>query len=308
MKAALCPKYGPPEVLIIKDVPTPTPKKNEVLVKVVAASLNSGDARIRGLRVEGFMKWVMRIMLGFTKPRKPILGTTFSGIVEQVGESVTDFKVGDAVFGSTGFKQGCHAEYLVISEKKGITHKPKKASFEEAAALPFGGQTAIYFLRKGKVEETHQPAVLIYGATGAVGTAAVQIAKYYGARVTAVCSSRGKELTQELGADTVICYDQEDFTKVADTFDIIFDAVGKTNKKQCTSLLKPSGTFITVAGTDIAAERKEYLEFLSELIDNHNYQAVIDTLYPLEEIVAAHTYVDGESKKGNVVLKIAPNG
>ena len=150
MKAVICPKYGPPEVLVIKNIPNPIPKKEEVLVKIIATAVNTGDARIRGLNVEGFMKLIMRIVLGFTKPRKPILGTVFSGIIEQVGEAVTQFKVGQEVYGTTGFNQGCYAEYLCISEKKGITHKPKNASFEEAAALPFGGQTAIYFLRKRK--------------------------------------------------------------------------------------------------------------------------------------------------------------
>ncbi|WP_296704222.1 NAD(P)-dependent alcohol dehydrogenase, partial [Algoriphagus sp.] len=220
MKAVICPEYGPPEVLIIKDIPKPSPKKNEVLVKLVASSLNSGDVRIRGLRVEGFMKFIMKLVLGFTKPRRPILGTVFSGIVEQVGEAVTQFKVGEEVYGTTGLKQGCHAEYLCISENKVITKKPENASFEEAAALPFGGQTAIYFLRKGKIEELNNPEVLIYGASGSVGSAAVQIAKHYGAAVTAICSSKGKELAENLGSDKIILYDQEDFTKVLDRFDI----------------------------------------------------------------------------------------
>ena len=305
MKAVICPQYGPPEVLVIKDIPKPSPKKNEVLVKIVASSLNTGDVRIRGLRVEGFMKFVMRIMLGFTKPRRPILGTVFSGIVEQLGEAVTRFKVGDEVYGTTGLKQGCHAEYLCISENKVITNKPENASFEEAAAIPFGGQTAIYFLRKGKIVEINNPQVLIYGATGSVGTAAVQIAKHYGATVTAVCSSKGKELGQALGADNIILYDQEDFTKVSDKFDIILDAVGKTNKKQCKPLLKPNGKFFTVEGTDISSERTEYLEFLHQLFETKNYNAIIDKVYPMAQVVEAHKYVDTGRKKGNVVLKIS---
>jgi NADPH:quinone reductase-like Zn-dependent oxidoreductase len=195
MKAVICPKYGPPEVLTIRELPRPTPKKNEVLVKIFASTVNTGDVRIRGLRVKGFMKFVLRIVLGVTKPRRPILGTVFSGIVEQVGETVNQFKVGQEVYGTTGFKQGCHCEYLCISENKVITHKPENASFEEAASLPFGGQAAIYFLRKGKIAETDNLQVLIYGATGSVGTAAVQIAKHYSAKVTAVCGSKGKELT-----------------------------------------------------------------------------------------------------------------
>ena len=304
MKAVICPKYGPPEVLTIRELPKPTPKNNEVLIKIIATSVNTGDVRIRGLRVEGFMKFVMRIMLGFTKPRRPILGTVFSGIVEQVGETVNQFKVGQEVYGTTGLKQGCHSEYICISENKVITHKPKNASFEEAAALPFGGQTAIYFLRKGKIEDIKNPQVLIYGATGSVGTAAVQIAKHYGATVTAVCSSKGKELTQALGADKIILYDLEDFTKVSDKFDIIFDAVGKTNKKQCMPLLKPNGKFFSVEGTDISSERTEYLEFLCQLFENKNYVAIIDKVFPMEEVVEAHKYVETGRKKGNVILKI----
>ena len=306
MKAVICPQYEPPEVLVIKDIPKPLPKKDEVLVKIDASSLNTGDVRIRGLKVEGFMKFVMRIMLGFTKPRRPILGTVFSGIVEQLGEAVTRFKVGDEVYGTTGLKQGCHAEYLCISENKVITTKPENASFEEAAAIPFGGQTAIYFLRKGKIAEINNPQVLIYGATGSVGTAAVQIAKHYGATIAAVCSSKGKELGQALGADNIILYDQEDFTKVSDKFDIILDAVGKTNKKQCKPLLKPNGKFFTVEGTDISSERTEYLEFLRQLFENKNYNAIIDKVYPMEQVVEAHKYVDTGRKKGNVVLKISP--
>lgn len=306
MKAIICPKYGAPEVLVLKNIPSPIPKKEEVLVKIIATAVNTGDARIRGLNVEGFMKLVMRIVLGFTKPRKPILGTVFSGIIEQVGEAVTQFKVGQEVYGTTGFNQGCYAEYLCISEKKVITHKPKNASFEEAAALLFGGQTAIYFLRKGKIAEIKDQQVLIYGATGSVGTAAVQIAKHYGAAVTAVCSSMGRELVQTLGVDNIILYDQEDFTRVSDKFDIIFDAVGKTSKKQCKPLLKPDGRFLTVDGIDIADERTEYLEFLRQLFENKNYDPVIDKVYPMEQVVEAHRYVDTGRKKGNVVLKIIP--
>jgi len=307
MKAVICPKYGPPEVLTIRELSRPSPNKNEALIKIIASSVNTGDVRIRGLRVEGFMKFVMRIMMGFTKPRRPILGTVFSGIVEQVGEAVTRFKVGDEVYGTTGLKQGCHAEYLSISEKKVITNKPGNATFEEAAALPFGGQTAIYFLRKGKIAEINNPQVLIYGATGSVGTAAVQIAKHYGATVTAVCGSKGKELGQALGADNIILYDQEDFTKVSDKFDIILDAVGKINKKQCKTLLKPNGKLFTVEGTDISSERTEYLEFLRQLFENKNYNAIIDKVYPMEQVVEAHRYVDTGRKKGNVVLKTTPN-
>ena len=305
MKAVICPAYGPPEVLTIKEIPKPTPKKNEVLVKVIASSINTGDVRIRALRVEGSMKLIMRFVLGFSGPRQPVLGMVFSGTVEQTGEAVTRFKAGDQVYGTTGLKQGCHAEYVRVPESKVITQKPESASFEEAAALPFGGQTAIYFLRKGNIEEINQPNVLIYGATGSVGTAAVQIAKHYGAAVTAVCSSKGKELAQRLGSDHIILYDKEDFTQHPERFDIILDAVGKTSKKQCKPLLKPGGKFLTVEGMDVAPERADYLDFLSGLFDSKEYEAVIDKVYPMEDVVEAHRYVDSGRKKGNVILKIS---
>jgi len=305
MKAVICPKYGPPDVLTIQELPKPVPKKNEVLIKIVASTVNTGDVRIRGLKVKGFMKFVMRLMLGFTKPRKPVLGVVFSGIVEQIGENASQFKVGDEVYGATGLNQGCHAEFLCISENKVITNKPKNASFEEAAALPFGGQTAIYFLRKGKIAEINDPEVLIYGATGSVGTAAVQVAKNYGATVTAVCSSKGKELTKALGADKIIEYDQEDYTKVSDKFDIILDAVGKSSKKECAPLLKPSGKFFSVEGLDIASESTEYLDYLCQLFENKKYMAIIDKVYPMAEVVEAHRFVDTGRKKGNVVLRIS---
>ena len=305
MKAVICPAYGPPEVLTIKEIPKPTPKKNEVLVKVIASSINTGDVRIRALRVEGIMKLIMRFVLGFSGPRQPVLGMVFSGTVEQTGEAVTRFKAGDQVYGTTGLKQGCHAEYVRVPESKVITQKPESASFEEAAALPFGGQTAIYFLRKGNIEEINQPNVLIYGATGSVGTAAVQIAKHYGAAVTAVCSSKGKELAQRLGSDHIILYDKEDFTQHPERFDIILDAVGKTSKKQCKPLLKSGGKFLTVEGMDVAPERADYLDFLSGLFDSKEYNAVIDKVYPMEDVVEAHHYVDSGRKKGNVILKIS---
>lgn len=304
MKAAMCTAYGAPEVLEVREIATPVPKKNEVLVRVIASSVNSGDVRIRALKVEGFMKVVMRLVLGVSKPRQPILGTVFAGVVEQVGPDVTKFKVGQEVYGATGFKQGCHSEYLCIAENKVITDKPKNATFEEAAALPFGGQTAIYFLRKGGIESRKTPNVLIYGASGSVGTAAVQIAKHYGATVTAVCSARNQAMVASLGAATTVAYDQQDITQSGETFDIVFDAVGKLTKQQAQPLLAPGAAFHSVESKDVAAERKEYLDFLRDLYENHNYQAVVDKTFALDQIREAHAYVDTGRKVGNVVLKI----
>lgn len=213
MKAIICPKYGPPEVLEIHEVDKPTLKNNEILVKIMSTTVNSGDVRVRALRVEGFMKIVMRFVLGFSKPRQPILGTVFSGIVENVGSQVSDFKIGDHVFGATGFKFGTYAEYITVNEKSAVIIMPKNASFDQAASLVFGGQTAVYFLKKAGINKRTGLKILIVGGTGSVGTSAIQIAKYYGGEVTTVCSSDGFELARNLGTDHIIQYDKEDFTK-----------------------------------------------------------------------------------------------
>jgi NADPH:quinone reductase-like Zn-dependent oxidoreductase len=306
MKAVICTKYGAPEeVLQIIEVAKPTPKDNEILIKIMASAVNSGDATTRGLAVEGFLKIVMRFVLGFKRPRNPVLGVVFSGIVEQTGKNVKNFAPGDEVYGLTGFKFGAHAEYIIKSEKNVIVKKPVNASFEEAAAIAFGGQSAIYFLEKAKIAEKENPKVLIYGATGSVGTAAIQIAKHYDAQVTAVCSESGQTLVKELGVDDIILYDKEDFTKRSERFDIVFDAVGKTTKKQCAPLLNENGRFVTVNSLDIAAERKEQLELLRKLFEAGKYQATIDKIFSIDEIVEAHKYVDTGRKKGNVVIKIA---
>lgn len=304
MKAAICTAYGPPEVLIIKEVDKPVPKYDEILVKIMSASVNSGDARIRGLRAPGIFPLLMRILFGFTKPRNPILGLMFSGVVEEVGKDVTAFKPGDEIFGSTGTRMGAHAEFATVKADGVLAKKPEKASFEEAAALVFGGMTAIYFLKKAGIDSIQQPKVLIYGATGSVGTAAVEIAKYYGAHVTSVCSERGVDLAKSLGSDEIVLYTQQDFRKLDAQFDIVFDAVGKTKKKDAAQILKSQGNYLTVGGMDVAKERKEQVEFLGDLFDRGEIRAIIDKIYPLEEIVEAHLYVDSERKKGNVVLKI----
>lgn len=305
MKAAICTQYGPPEVLEIRDIEKPTPKDKEILVKVMASAVNSADVRIRGLVVEGFMKMIMRLVLGFKGPRKKVLGTVFSGVVEKIGKEVASFKVGDEVFGSTGFQLNAHAEYLTIAESGPVSLKPANASFEEAAAIAFGGQTAIYFLHKAKIRKQNNTKILIYGATGSVGTAAVQIAQSYQADITAVCSSSGESLVHRLGVKKIIKYDQEDFTKHPEKFDIIFDAVGKTSKKQCKQLLNSGGQFFTVGGMDVADEQKAYLDILRKLFEEGHYQATIDRVFRLDEVVEAHRYVDTGRKKGNVVLQIA---
>ena len=303
MKAVICPQYGPPEVLQLREVAKPIPKDSQILVKIVATTVNSGDARVRSLRVKGFMKVIMRLVLGISKPRQPILGTTFSGIVEAVGDKVSKFKVGDNVFGMRGFKLGTHAEYIAVDQHSHVLKMPKNATYEEAAAIVFGGHTAIYFLEKAKIAEKPTKKILIIGATGSVGTAAIQIAKHYQADITAVCSSRGQKLVGELGVTNIILYDKEDFTNQAEKFDVIFDAVGVFNRKKCAALLNENGIYKSV--NEYASDTIQQLELLKELFEKGTFKATIDKTFQMAEIVEAHRYVDEGRKKGNVVLKIS---
>ena len=305
MKAVICTKYGAPDVLEIAEAEKPAPKDDELLIRIMASALNYGDTRVRKLEAKEPLRLVMRFVLGIRKPRNPILGAAFSGVVEQTGKNVTGFGIGDEVFGLTGFKMSTHAEYLTISEKKMVAKKPLNASFEEAAAILLGGHTSIYFLEKAGIKERKNPKVLIYGATGSVGTAAIQIAKYYGAEVGVVCSTAGQSIARELGADRILFYDQGDFTEQAaqhEKYDIIFDAVGKTTRKKCASLLSDKSNYITVAEPNAAKERIEQLELLRTLFEVGKYKATIDKAFPMEEIIEAHRYVDTGRKKGNVVI------
>lgn len=304
MKAIVCTQYGPPEVLMMKEIVKPQPKDNEVLIAVKAIAVNSGDVRVRALAVEGLLRIVMRIVLGFRKPRKPILGTTVSGVVEKVGKNVTTFLPGDEVCASTGFSFGAYAEYVVIAENSTIIHKPHTANFEEAAAIMFGGMTALYFLHKAGINTKKAPQILVYGASGSVGIAAVEIAKYYGAYVTAVCSEKGVDLVKKRGADEIVFYTQHDITQIQGQYDCVFDAVGKITEKQCKHLLKGNGVFCTVGGLEVAKETKEQLLFLKQLYEMSYIQANIDTIFHFDDIVEAHRYVDTGRKKGNVVVKI----
>lgn len=303
MKTIVCEKYGPPEVLKIIEAEKPIPNANEVLVKIIATTVNAGDVRIRSLNVPWFARIIMRLMYGLLRPRKP-LGTALSGVVESIGNDAKLFKPGDEVYAHMGLRLGAYVEYIAIDENRAVALKPTQASFEEAASIPFGGVTAIYFLDKAGIGSRTGQNVLVYGASGAVGTAAVQIAKHYGARVTAVCGEDGVELTKSLGADYVIVYTKEDFTNSDQKYDIIFDTVGKIPKKRCAGSLAQNGKYITTAGTDTAKENKEQLVFLREMFDKGEYKAVIDRIYPLESIVEAHRYVDEGKKKGSVVIQV----
>ncbi|PGM63734.1 NAD(P)-dependent alcohol dehydrogenase [Bacillus cereus] len=301
MKAIICTKYGPPNVLKLQDVKKPTPKKNEVLVKIHATSVTTGDCRMRSF-TSPLLFWIpMRIILGFRKPKKPILGVELSGEIEEVGTDVTQFKKGDYVFALTGLNVGGYAEYTCVHESGLIALKPTNVTYEEAAAIPFGGTSALHFLRKGRIKNGQQ--VLIYGASGSVGTAAVQLAKHFGATVTAVCSNSNFELVKSLGADNAIDYTKEDFTERGERYDIIFDAVGKHKKQHCKKTLAPNGKYVSVNGT-MAKVSKDDMLLLKKLTEVEKLKSVIDRTYPLEEILEAHTYVETGRKKGNVVITI----
>lgn len=301
MKAIICTKYGPPNVLQLQNIEKPKPKKNEVLVKIHATSVSTGDCRIRGFN-SPLLFWIpMRIILGFRKPRKPILGVELSGEIEDIGSDVTQFKKGDPVFALTELNLGGYAEYTCVHESGLIALKPTNVTYDEAAVIPFGGTSALHFLRKGQIKKGQR--VLIYGASGSVGTAAVQLAKYFGATVTAICSSSNFDLVIALGADNVIDYMKEDFTKRGDHYDIIFDAVGKYNKSLCTDALMPNGKYVSVNGM-MAKVSKEDMNLLKQLAETEKLKPVIDRTYRLEEVVEAHTYVEMGHKKGNVSITL----
>jgi NADPH:quinone reductase-like Zn-dependent oxidoreductase len=305
MKAMYCKKYGGPEVLELKDVPKPVPRDNEILIKNMASAVNSGDVRVRGLDAPFALRLAMRLIFGLTKPRRPVVGMIVSGIVDAVGDKVTEFKPGDKIFGSAGMHYGAHAEYLVLPENAVLAKKPQKASYAEAAAILFGGMTSIYFLRKGGIAEKADANVMIYGATGSVGVAAIELAKFFNARVTAVCGEKGVELAKSLGSDKVLLYTRDEHKKAEEKYDIVYDAVGLTSKKDFAGVLAKNGKYLTVGSMDVAKETREQLHFLCDLFDSGRMQANIDKTYPLDHIVEAHRYVDTGRKKGNVVITIA---
>jgi NADPH:quinone reductase-like Zn-dependent oxidoreductase len=302
MKAAICEAYGSPDNIRVMDVPVPVVKQGDVLIKVMASSVNSGDVRVRGLIANPVIKIAIRLVLGITKPRKPILGVALAGEIVEIGEGVTRFKKGDQVFAMTGFKFGGHAQYAVLSEKGCIGLKPKTASFEEAAVLPFGGTTAIHFLQKAGIKSGQD--VMIYGASGAVGSSAVQVAKYLGTAVTAVCSGRHMEKVYTIGADVVIDYKKQNYKSQTKQYDLIFDAVGKIKKSDIQMLLKPNGVFTSVAGHGTASEKKAFLDLLAQMYDAGKLNAVIDRTFTLNDIADAHRYVDLGAKTGNVAVTI----
>lgn len=321
MKAALHFKYGPPEVVQLVDVPKPEPKENELLIKVVAATVNRTDCGFRSAEY-----FVSRFFSGLFKPRNKILGNEFAGIVEATGKSVTTFKVGDNVFGYNDITFGAHAEYLTIKETASIATMPAGLAFDLAAAITEGGHYALCDINAAKVKPGDY--VMVYGATGAIGSAAVQLLKHFKAHVTAVCNTKNVSLLKSLGADVVIDYQTEDFTKTAQTFDFVFDAVGKSSFSQCKPLLKPKGIYISTElgknGDNIwkalitpirGGKRvlfplptitKSDVEFLKHLVEDGEYKPVIDRHYSLDQIVEAYRYVESRQKTGNVIVIIHP--
>ncbi len=322
MKAVVYERYGPPEVLQLKEVDKPTPKDNEVLIKTHATTVTSGDWRVRSLNVPAGFGLITRLVFGVTRPRQPILGTELAGVVESVGKDVRKFKVGDHVFAFSDTAMGCHAEYKCMPEDGAMALKPANLTYEEAAALSFGGTTALDFFRRGKLQSGEK--VLVNGASGGVGTAAVQLAKHFGADVTGVCSTANVELVRSLGASHVIDYTKEDFTQNGETYDVIVDAVGTAPFSRSKASLKERGRLLMVLGglpdmlripwvsmtsskkviAGPATGRAEDLRFLAGLAEAGEFKPVIDRRYPFEQIAEAHRYVDTGHKKGNVIITL----
>lgn len=319
MKAIVCTQYGSPDVLQSKEVEKPVPQDDELLIKIYATAVTTGETRVRGLNVPRGFRLPLRLAMGWGKPRNPIMGIDFAGKVESVGSGVTQFKKGDKIFGSSG--SGSYAEYLTIAEDKSITLKPSNISYEEAAAVPFGALTSLIYLRDlGKIQSGQR--ILVNGASGCLGTYVVQLGKYFGAHVTGVCSTSNVEWVKALGADTVIDYTKKNFTRQDVTYDINFDTVEKITFSDSKAALTPKGRFLMAstgvpqwfqvlwtamtgskkAVAALAVFTKEDLNFVKELIEEEQLKPVIDRTYALEQVSEAHRYVDKGHKKGNVVI------
>jgi NADPH:quinone reductase-like Zn-dependent oxidoreductase len=309
MKAVICTKYGPPEVLRIEEIEKPKPKDNEVLIRIIATTAHIGDTKIRRLEpglgpvIDFFFKPAMRIGMGFNGPRNKILGMELAGDIEAIGKDVKLFKVGDPVFASTEFRMSAYAEYCCMPEKSAIAIKPANMTYEQAAPVSNAGLTALINLRKGNIQPGQK--VLIYGASGSVGTYAVQIAKFFGAEVIGVCSTANLEMVKSIGADKVIDYTKEDFTQMSDTYDVIFDAVGKIPRsKRKTSLTKTGKYYSAFDVKGNVKLKAEDMNYLKKLCEAGKLITIIDRTYTIDDIVEAHRYVDKGHKKGNVVVKV----
>lgn len=305
MKAAIYNRYGPPEVLKIEEVDKPIPKDNEVLVRVHKATVTSGDVRLRASDFPPLFWLPARLIFGLFKPKRKILGHELAGVVEATGDKVTRFKVGDEVFGTTTMlKAGSYADYVCLPQKwkSGVlTHKPSNLSFESAAALPIGAMTALFLWEKAKLSKGQK--VLVYGASGSVGTYAVQLAKRAGAKVHAVCSKQNFDMVRALGAEVVLDYRTQDYSSQAVSYDIVFDAVGKTKRSKAKKVLLSKGKFVSV--TMPTQEKDDKFERLKSMAEIGELRAYIDREYNLNDIVEAHRYVDQGHKKGNVVIHVS---
>lgn len=310
MKAIVCTKYGPPEVLQLREVAKPVPRENEVLIRIHATTVHIGDCKIRSIKPgmgpvkDVLIKPLMRIFLGFTGPRKSVLGMELAGEIEAIGKNVTLFRNGDRVFAATEMRFGAYAEYICLPEDGAISLMPINMTYEEAAPVPNAGITALTILRKANIQSGQK--VLIYGASGSVGTFAVQLAKNFGAEVTGVCSAANLEMVKSLGADIVIDYTASDFTLNGETYDVIFDAVGKLSHSQVKRSLKKTGRHLNVLSDSGASMKLNVadLDYLKELIEVGKLKSIIDRRYRLEEMIEAHRYVDQGHKKGNVVINL----
>jgi NADPH:quinone reductase-like Zn-dependent oxidoreductase len=319
MKAIVFTKYGTPEVLLLKEVKKPTPKDNEVLIRIYGTTVTAGDTEIRGLKFPFAMRLLMRLGFGFIRPRKKILGQELSGVIEVVGKEVKLFKAGDQIFAASAFKFGAYAQYICLPSKYVMTKKPKNMSYEEAAAVIMGGINALYYLRKGNIQSGQK--VLIRGASGTIGTFGIQLAKYYGAEVTGIGNPNSLEMMKSLGADKVIDYTKEDFTESGETYDVIFDVIGKSSFSELIKSLKENGIYL-LANTGARKVRKllksgqkvitgksliyktEDLVFLRELIEAGKLTTAIGKRYSLEQIPEAHRYIEKGEKTGNIVITV----
>lgn len=304
MRAIKTTKYGPTEVLKIVEMDKPSPKKNEVLIRIKAIAVTSGDCRMRAFNPPFWYFYIpMRLTLGILKPRKPIQGLWFSGDIEESGKETSKFTAGQQVYARTqDLKFGANAEYICLPEDGILGLKPQNLTYEEAVSLPFGGVTALYFLKKAKIKKGEK--VLIYGASGSVGLAAVQLGKYFGAEIYAICSTNNIELLKNNGADKVIDYQKENIKEIKDRFDIVFDAVGKINKSIGKILLNPKGRYISVVTSGHAQFGCTELNYLTEIAEKGHLKPVIDRCYPFEQMIEAHKHVDKGHKKGNVVITV----
>ncbi|WP_299314415.1 NAD(P)-dependent alcohol dehydrogenase [uncultured Aquimarina sp.] len=304
MKAVVYEKYGSPEVLKLKNIEKPKPKDDEILVKILAATVTSGDVKLRSSDFPPLFWLPARLIFGLFKPKKKILGHELAGIVKEIGKSVTEFNVGDKVFGTTTMlNAGSYAEYICLPQKwkHGVVElKPENLNYQEAAALPIGAMTAIYLLEKANLKNGQ--TVLIYGASGSVGSYAVQFANQRGSRVIGVCTTSNFEMVKSLGAESLIDYKKYDYSEGDEKFDIVFDAVGKTTKSKAKKILKNRGIFVSVRM--LTKEKDEHLKLIKEMVEKGKLIPFIDKSFKLDEIVKAHEYVDQGRKKGNVVIEI----